>query len=209
MGSEKRYVYGIIEAEPLELDVDGVNGADTAYTVEYQKHAAVVSDIETMDPEQTDENATAHDEVLRTVMTHGDGRTVVPMQFGMVFESNRALKNVLRSGRLAFTRALRKVSGNVELGVKAVAPEDGDVDTEALRDTAEAELDPLSVNVAEGDQFSDRLVLNRSYLVERENQAAFDDAVDRVREADEAATIQYSGPWAPYNFVDIEIGVKQ
>lgn len=209
MGSEKRYVYGIIEAEPLELDVDGVNGADTAYTVEYQKHAAVVSDIETMDPEQTDENATAHDEVLRTVMTHGDGRTVVPMQFGMVFESNRALKNVLRSGRLAFTRALRKVSGNVELGVKAVAPEGGDVDTEALRDTAEAELDPLSVNVAEGDQFSDRLVLNRSYLVERENQAAFDDAVDRVREADEAATIQYSGPWAPYNFVDIEIGVKQ
>ena len=209
MGSEKRYVYGIIENEPLTLDVEGVDGADTVYTVEYQKHAALVSDIGTMDPEQSDENVTAHDEVLRTVMMHGDGRTVVPMQFGMVFESNRALKNVLRSGRIAFTRALREVSGKVELGVKVVAPEDGDVDTEALRDAADAELEPLSVNVAEGDQFSDRLVLNRSYLVEREDQEAFDDAVDRVREADENATVQYSGPWAPYNFVDIEIGVKQ
>ena len=209
MGSEKRYVYGIIENEPLTLDVEGVDGADTVYTVEYQKHAALVSDIDTMDPEQSDENVTAHDEVLRTVMTHGEGRTVVPMQFGMVFESNRALKNVLRSGRIAFTRALREVSGKVELGVKAVAPEDGDVDTEALRDAVEEELEPLSVNVAEGDQFSDRLVMNRSYLVERENQEAFDDAIDRVREADENVTIQYSGPWAPYNFVDVEIGVKQ
>lgn len=209
MGSEKRYVYGIIENEPLTLDVEGVDGADTVYTVEYQKHAALVSDIDTMDPEQSDENVTAHDEVLRTVMTHGEGRTVVPMQFGMVFESNRALKNVLRSGRIAFTRALREVSGKVELGVKAVAPEDGDVDTEALRDAVEKELEPLSVNVAEGDQFSDRLVMNRSYLVERENKEAFDDAIDRVREADENVTIQYSGPWAPYNFVDVEIGVKQ
>lgn len=209
MGSEKRYVYGIIESEPLTHDVDGVDGADTVYTVEYQKHAALVSDIDTMDPEQSDENVTAHDEVLRTVMTEGDGRPVVPMQFGMVFESNRTLKNVLRSGRIAFTRALRTVRGNVELGVKAVAPADGDVDTEAIRDAAEAELEPLSESVAEGDQFSERLVLNRSYLVDRSNQEAFDDAVDRVRETDENATIQYSGPWAPYNFVDVEIGVKQ
>ena len=209
MGSEKRYVYGIIENEPLTLDVDGVDGADSVYTVDYQKHAALVSDIDTMDPEQNDDNVSAHDDVLRTVMTHGDGRTVVPMQFGMVFESNRALKNVLRSGRLAFTRALRKVDGKVELGVKVIEPEDGGVDRAKVRESAEAELGPLSVNVVEGDQFSDRLVLNQSYLVEESDQAAFDDAVDRVREADENAKVQYSGPWAPYNFVDIEIGVEQ
>jgi len=52
-------------------------------------------------------------------------------------------------------------------------------------------------------------VLNRSYLVEREDREAFDDAVARIRDAHEEVTVQYTGPWAPYNFVDIEIGVEQ
>lgn len=209
MGDEKLYVYGVTDEPPEPFETDVVGGPGEVYTVDYRSLSAIVSDIEILEPEESEENVRAHDEVLQDVITRDGGRTVVPMQFGMVFESNRALKNVLRSGRLAFTRALRNVSGNVELGVKAVAPADGGVDTDAIRDTAEAELEPLSVSVAEGDQFSDRLVLNRSYLVDRENQAAFDDAVDRVREADENATIQYSGPWAPYNFVDVEIGVEQ
>ena len=209
MSGDKRYVYGVIEAEPLDLEVDGVCGTTSVSTVEHQKHAAVVSDVDTLDPERTDDNVRAHDEVLRAVMTHGEGRTVVPMQFGMVFENDRALKNVLRSGRRAFTKALREVDGMIELGVKVVADEDAIVDADEIREAVEAELEPLSVRVSEGDRFSDRLVLNRSYLVERSDREAFDDAVDRIRRANEGVTVQYTGPWAPYNFVDIEIGVEQ
>lgn len=208
MSGDKRYVYGVIEAEPLDLDVDGVGGTTSVSTVEHRKHAAVVGDVDTLDPERSDENVQAHDEVLRTVMTHGEGRTVVPMQFGMVFENDRALKNVLRSGRRAFTKALREANGMVELGVKVVADEDEVVDADGIREAVETELGPLSVRVSEGDRFSDRLVLNRSYLVERSDREAFDEAVDRIRDAHEGVTVQYTGPWAPYNFVDIEIGVE-
>ncbi|PSQ09208.1 protein gvpF [Halobacteriales archaeon QS_5_70_15] len=209
MSGDKRYVYGVMESEPLDLEVDGVCGTTSVSTVEHRRHAAVVADVDTLDPERTEENVRAHDQVLREVMMHGEGRTVVPMQFGMVFENDRALKNVLRSGRRAFTKALREADGMIELGVKVVAGEDGAVDADAIREDVEAELDPLSVRVSDDDQFSDRLVLNRSYLVEREDREAFDDAVARIRDAHEEVTVQYTGPWAPYNFVDIEIGVEQ
>jgi hypothetical protein len=209
MSGDKRYVYGVMESEPLDLEVDGVCGTTSVSTVEHRRHAAVVADVDTLDPERTEENVRAHDQVLREVMMHGEGRTVVPMQFGMVFENDRALKNVLRSGRRAFTKALREADGMIELGVKVVAGEDGAVDADAIREDVEAELDPLSVRVSDDDQFSDRLVLNRSYLVEREDREAFDDAVARIRDAHEDVTVQYTGPWAPYNFVDIEIGVEQ
>lgn len=209
MGGEKRYVYGVIESEPVDVAVDGVGERNTVDTVAYRDHAAVVQDIDTMDPEQTEENLSAHDDVLRAVMTAGDGRAVVPMQFGMVFVNDRALKNVLRNGRRAFRKALSEVEGTVELGVKIIGPEDGSVDREAVRDTVETVLDPESEEVSAGEQFSDRLLVNRAYLVSRSNQEAFDEAIDRVEEAHDDVTVQYTGPWAPYNFVDIEIGVEQ
>lgn len=209
MDSEKRYVYGIIEDESFTLEVDGVNGTESVYTVGQRPHAAVVSDVETMDPEQSEENVAAHDEVLRTVMMGEDERTVIPMRFGMVFKSDRALKGVLRNGRMAFTKALRDVQRKVELGVKVITPAERNVNASEIRNVVERELEPLSEGVSEGDQFSDRLLINRSYLVDRAEQEAFTDAIEWVRKADENATVQYTGPWAPYSFVDIEIGVKQ
>lgn len=209
MSGDKRYVYGVIEAEPLDLEVDGVAGGDRVYTIDHRNHAAVVSDVDTMDPEQSEENLRAHDEVLRAVMTHDGGRTVVPMQYGMVFESDRALKHVLRSGRRAFTKSLRELGETFELGVKVLADEGADIDEDEVRSAVEAELDPLSVGVSEGDQFTDRLVVNRSYLVERDDREAFDEAVAGLQESIEGVSVQYTGPWAPYNFVDMEIGVKQ
>jgi len=209
MSNTRRYVYGVIEAEPLELEVEGVEGADRVTTVQYRDHAAVVSDAESRDPERTDENVQAHNEVLRTVMDHGDGRTVVPMRFGMVFENDRALKNVLRNGRRAFERALREAEGTIELGVKVIAPADGGIDRSELTDAVEETLGPASERSIENEQFSDRLVVNRSYLVERSDREAFDRSIDELRAAHDDAKIQYTGPWPPYSFVDIQIGVEQ
>lgn len=202
------YVYGVTDAPSFTMTVDGVEGAAEVRTVEHGPLEAVVSDIETRDPPETDENVRAHDDVLRAVMTGGDGRTVVPMQFGMVFESERPLKNVLRSGRPAFTRSLNEVEGTAEVGVKVVAPDDGDV-TAGVRESIADELEPISEAESRGDRFSDRLVLNRSYLVDRTEQDAFDDAIDRVRERHDEMTVQYAGPYAPYNFVDVHVGAER
>ncbi|MFC6731516.1 MULTISPECIES: GvpL/GvpF family gas vesicle protein [unclassified Haladaptatus] len=199
------YVYGVLEKTTLDLEVAGVEGASHVSTVDYPPFSAVVSDIDVEDPEETDENARAHDDVLQAVMEHGGGHTVVPMQFGMVFDSARGVKNILRGGRRAFTKALRDTEGMVELGVKLVAEQDTDVDTETIREDAAERLATVADEVAEGDLFSDLIVLNRSYLVAREKREAFDEAVDELEADYPDLRVQYTGPWAPYNFVDIEI----
>lgn len=52
--------------------------------------------------------------------------------------------------------------------------------------------------------------MNRSYLIDRDERAAFDEAVDAVTDDyGDVLTVQYTGPWPPYNFVDIEIGTQQ
>lgn len=209
MTADKRYVYGVIEAESLAFPVDGVAGADRVRSVEHRDLSAVVSDVEDLDVERSEENLRRHDDVLQDVMVRGDGRTVVPMQFGMVFEHERALENVLENGSRAFERALRETQGMVELGVKVVGPADGGADRGEVAASVTERLTSESEAVAENDAFSDRILVNRSFLVERDDRGAFDAAIDDVRAAHDAVTVQYTGPWPPYSFVDIQVGVEQ
>jgi hypothetical protein len=211
MSDSHLYSYGVIEDDgdfDLDLTDDGVEGADEAYAVSHGPLAAVVTDIETMEPERTDENVRAHDDVLQEILVEGE-RTVVPMRFGMTFKNARSLKSVLRGGRRAFTKAQREIDGSVEMGVKLVVDEEADPDRAAVAEDTADRLRAVSEEEAENDLFSDRLVFNRSYLVDRDDREAFDEAVDEIDEAwGEELTVQYTGPWAPYNFVDIEIGAK-
>ena len=209
MADTALYAYGVIEREDIEFDVEGVNGADHAYTVGYQTLSALVTDIDTVEPEQSDENTRAHDEVLQQLLEYDGGRTVVPMQYGMAFKNARTLKSVLREARPAFTRALREVEGNVELGLKVLTEEDADVDEEAIREEVTDRFDDRANSVTSDDLFSDRLIVNRSFLVEREDREAFNRAVGEFEDDHDELLVQYTGPWAPYNFVDIEIGAKQ
>lgn len=206
MSDEYLYAYGVIENEDVTADIEGVEGATHAYTIDHRTLSAVVSDIDTMDPEETDENVRAHDDVLQTIMVLDGGRTVVPMRFGMTFKNARPLKNVLRGGRRAFTRTLNEMDGMVELGVKLLVDEDATIDRDAVRESVTDQLAAASEQEAQNDLFSDRLLLNRAYLINRDEQAAFDTAIDEITdEYDDRLTVQYTGPWAPYNFIDIEI----
>ena len=206
--SSNLYTYGVIENESIEIDETGVNGAPVR-TVEYRSLAAVVSEIDELEPERTDDNATAHDEVLRAALQSDGGRTIVPMQFGMVFKTENALKNILRNGRVAFRRSLNDLDGMVELGVKLVTKDDTSVDRPAVVEDVATRLREVTDTEAGNELYSDRLVFNRSYLVERDSQTAVDDAVAEIRDDYEADLhVQYNGPWAPYNFVDIEIGAE-
>lgn len=206
--SENLYAYGVVEDADFELDVEGVEGASRTYTVSHGPLAAVVTDIDTLEPDLSDENARAHDDVLQAVLLDAD-RTVIPMQFGSVFKNARTLKNVLRGGRRAFMKALNETDGLAEFGVKLVTEEDADLDAETIREDAGERLASASVEDTENDRFSDRLVMNRSYLVERDERMAFDEAVDAITdEYGDTLTVQYTGPWPPYNFVDIEIGAQ-
>ena len=204
-----RYVYGVMTDDPVEFETDAVGDADHVYTVSHRRLSAVVSNIDTTDPDETDEDAQRHDDVLREVMDRDGGRTIVPMQFGMAFESDRALKNVLRGARPAFRRAINDIEGRIELGLKLVREEDADVDTDAIEEAVEDELEPIAAQSVPNDLFSDRLVLNRSYLVERDDRERFDEAVARLEDGQDDLIVRYTGPFAPYSFVDVKIGAQR
>ncbi|NUB92628.1 GvpL/GvpF family gas vesicle protein [Haloterrigena sp. SYSU A121-1] len=204
-----RYVYGVMNDDPVEFETDAVGGADRVYTVSHRRLNAVVSDIDTTDPEETDEDAQRHDDVLREIMERDGGRTIVPMQFGMAFENDRALKNVLRGARPAFRRAINDIEGREELGLKIVREEDADVDTDALEAAVADELESIAAQSVPNDLFSDRLVLNRSYLVDRDERERFDEAVADLEDEYDDLMFRYTGPFAPYSFVDVKIGAQQ
>ncbi|SNR69919.1 gas vesicle protein GvpF [Halorubrum vacuolatum] len=204
------YTYGVIRQEDIEIETTGVGGAEQIYTVDYRTISAVVSDIDTTDPERTDEDVQAHNDVLREVMEYDGGRTVVPMSFGMAFKNKRALKRVLRGARAALRKALNDVEGKVELGVKIISASEQTVSSENIKSDVTAQLSELSVNETENDLFSDRLLINKSYLVERDRRSAFDDTIDDIEaQYGDEVTVKYTGPWAPYNFLDIHIGAEQ
>jgi hypothetical protein len=209
MADSALYAYGVVEQEDLEFEIEGVEGADRAYTVDHRTLSALVSEIDTVEPEATDENAQRHNEVLQRLLEHDGGRTVVPMQFGMGFKNERTLKSVLRESRPAFRRALKEVDDRIELGLKVLAEEGADVDRAAIEQAVDERFEDLAVGSTEDDLFSDRLVVNRSYLVDREQRDAFDDAVGAFEDEHDDVLVQYTGPWAPYNFVEIEIGAKR
>ncbi|MFA9517156.1 gas vesicle protein GvpF [Halopenitus sp. H-Gu1] len=208
--SDNLYTYGVIEQEDIELEVDGVGQAEHVYTVDYRTLSAVVSDIDTTEPERTDEAVEAHNNVLQRVLEYDGGRTVVPMSFGMAFKNGRTLKGVLRGARRALRSTLNDIEGTVELGVKIIAPDESGPSQAEIQDDVIDRLSAVSLNETENDLFSDRLIVNKSYLVEREHRDAFDDVIDEIEaEYDDELMIQYTGPWSPYNFVDIHIGADQ
>ena len=208
--SDNLYTYGIIDDEDITLDADGVAGATDIYTVSYRSLAAVVSDIDTTDPDRTDPAVEAHNDVLQQIIEYDGGRTVVPMSFGMAFKNARTLKGVLRGARPALRSALNDIEGTVELGVKILTSDEDALAETAVQSEITDMLNSVSINETENDLFSDRLILNKSYLVDREERSAFDDAIDDVKEEyGEHVTVQYTGPWPPYNFVDIHIGAEQ
>ncbi len=210
--SDNVYTYGVIEQEDLTLDIEGVAGANRIYTVDYRTLSAVVSDIDTTDPERTDEDVEAHNAVLQEIMEYDGGRTVVPMSFGMAFKSTRTLKGVLRGAQRALRSALNDIEDTVELGVKVVAT-DAAIDTEtetAVREAVDDRLSTLSVSETDNDLFSDRLLVNKSYLVDRDQREAFDEAIDTLKmDYGEDVMVKYTGPFAPYSFVDIHIGAER
>lgn len=209
MKADALYAYGVVDGEPVEFETEGVDGADRVYSVGYRDLFAVVTDVDTIEPERTDENVRAHDEVLRQLLEADGGRTVVPMQFGMAFRAERTLRNLLRETRPAFERALREVEDAVELGLKVVTDADADVDEEAVREELTDRVEELAASSTDDDLFSDRLVANRSFLVEREDRNAFDRAVGEFEADHDDLLVQYTGPWPPYNFVNIQIGAKR
>lgn len=69
-----------------------------------------------------------------------------------------------------------------------------------------ARLAPLAERVRENRTVVDRMVLNAAFLVHKENEAVFDEAVAALnRELGERMVLKYTGPAPPFNFCEIVV----
>ena len=72
---------------------------------------------------------------------------------------------------------------------------------EALRD--------VSVASRSNKPIGDRMIMNAAFLVARDREQAFDARVKDIGQHYDKLTFKYTGPWPPYNFVNIRLKLER
>ena len=55
----------------------------------------------------------------------------------------------------------------------------------------------------------DKMIMNAAFLVSRDKEAAFDAKVKKIGGGHPELTFKYTGPWPPYNFVNIRLKLER
>jgi len=67
----------------------------------------------------------------------------------------------------------------------------------------------VSVASRSNKPIGDRMIMNAAFLVSREMELAFDSRVKEIGQQYEKLTFKYTGPWPPYNFVNIRLKLER
>jgi hypothetical protein len=72
-----------------------------------------------------------------------------------------------------------------------------------------AELRDVSVASRINRPLGDSMILNAAFLISRDEEAAFDRKVKGIASRFDKLTFKYTGPWPPYNFVNIRLKLER
>jgi hypothetical protein len=88
---------------------------------------------------------------------------------------------------------------------------DAAVETRTERYVAEIfeKLRPASVASRANKPIGDKMIMNAAFLVAREKEQEFDQRVKDIGARYENLTFKYTGPWPPYNFVNIRLKLER
>jgi hypothetical protein len=67
----------------------------------------------------------------------------------------------------------------------------------------------VSVASRSNKPIGDRMIMNAAFLVARDLEAAFDARVKDIGQRYDKLTFKYTGPWPPYNFVNIRLKLER
>jgi hypothetical protein len=70
-------------------------------------------------------------------------------------------------------------------------------------------LRDVSVASRSNKPIGDRMIMNAAFLVAREVEDAFDARVKQIGQRFDKLTFKYTGPWPPYNFVNIRLKLEK
>jgi hypothetical protein len=72
-----------------------------------------------------------------------------------------------------------------------------------------AQLRDVSVASRANKPIGDRMIMNAAFLVSRDEESAFDARVKDLGSRYDKLTFRYTGPWPPYNFVNIRLKLER
>jgi hypothetical protein len=151
----------------------------------------------------------AHEHVVEGLTTD---RAVLPTRFGSTVAGEEALRSFLADRQGPLLRALARVRGRVELGVRVLAERDDTPEIASGRDyllsklhegaRAERVHAPLAGIAVDSRRRPARAeeLLRGAYLVDRSAVPRFSTCVSRLRRAHPEMEIVCTGPWPPYTF---------
>ena len=195
------FFYLITNNKNMELNFNGLKD-QSIQTLEINDLTVLFSFYPTLHPLVEEKEALLHAEIVNKL---AGKMTVIPMAFGTVFKDQEILKTVLTSSYPQVKKTLELIKDKLELGVKVIKKENAP--EEANRGIVE-ELNKLSVKSVAGDKFSERLLLNNSFLVEKNRFTQFSDKVGELEQKYPNLKFLYTGPWPAYSFVNINIKVR-
>jgi hypothetical protein len=71
------------------------------------------------------------------------------------------------------------------------------------------QLREVSVASRANKPIGDKMIMNAAFLVSRDKEAAFDARVKAIGAKYDKVTFKYTGPWPPYNFVNIRLKLER
>ena len=206
------HVYAFASRLDRLPELTGVGGA-TLEQRTLDDVAAVVSRHAAPPDGDPGRDAVAHGLVVEALAALAT--VVLPVRFGETFRDDAALELALRDRIHGIRRALERVDGCVEIGVRVVgstlpraatAPATGTgymqerlaelAEHDAIVNELHRRLDALSRTSVE----TSRGGFDAAYLIERASVEGAQAAVRQFADAHPELTVVCTGPWAPYSF---------
>lgn len=117
-------------------------------------------------------------------------------------EIRRLKSEITREARGSTYFARVQLGRMIESGLESTA-------ARYLNDIYES-LAPVAVASRTNKPIGERMILNAAYLVDRSLEEDFDRVVKELgRKYEELLTFTYTGPWPPYNFVNIKLRLER
>jgi hypothetical protein len=213
------YLYAVTRGDAELPGCAGLRG-EPLRCVRAASLAAVVSTAAERSGLGTESDMWEHERVVEMLMA---GHDVLPARFATIVETDADVQRVLLQRRQPLERALERVSGSFEVGVRAVlasralerTPDARGSGTSYLLEATrrrrisedvgeriERTLRPLArARRARPSQAGGRLVTS-AWLIDRERLSEFRDRAARLGAELEDCEVVCTGPWPPYSFVE-------